>query len=717
MSTRVDSASLIPGAVVCGHRGLGVLGSTVLLTASTGVLYAHVGAGDEGKEFRALVTPPASGRLAMAEDGTYQYTGPGESITYEVFADGVSRGTFTLTTAYTPGDETPPVLAGSIALIYKTNTAIGVEAPVATDVVGVIAYEWSKDGGATWVTGTRAKEFTGLAPSTSYTIQVRARDAAGNTSTPALGRTETTAATLDTTRPVLPDGLITLLSATATTIEVQATLATDDSGEVRYAWTNDFGATYVRVGRTHTFTGLTPDTSYNVQVYAVDLAGNVSNLALTRFFSTLEAGTPVAGALAATESGADTAAVVGATGGVAASGALAATEAGTDAAALAGAALAQGAVTASELGADTASIAAYAKAQGSVATTEAGQDTAALAGSAPPAGAGVLSAAEAGQDTAVLAGSSPAQGSAAAVEAGQDMASAAGAVRTAGALAATEVGTDAFGATGSAPIAGGGLLAAVESGQDAAALAGAAAARGVFSVTEAGQDTAALAGKIPVLAVLSAAEAGQDATSATGAALAQGALAAIDSADSFQAIGGETAAATGLLVAAEAGEDSASLFVSALVSAALAAIETGADEAHAAGYLPASSGALAGQESGTDSAAASGMALVAALLHAIEAGTDTAEIAGRIYAAGVLAGIEIGDDTMSARESAPLTDPRRTLVVEFEVRVLAAGEEARWIWVAAEPRQMAVSAEARKTMVPAEVRRIAVAAEQRGMPA
>lgn len=99
MSIRVDTNSLIPGAIVCGNRGLGVLGSTILLTTSggtdgNGVLYNDVEAGDEAKEFRAyIVTPPTEGELYMDEDGTFTYAGGPDTFTYEGFVDGVSYGT------------------------------------------------------------------------------------------------------------------------------------------------------------------------------------------------------------------------------------------------------------------------------------------------------------------------------------------------------------------------------------------------------------------------------------------------------------------------------------------------------------------------------------------------------------------------------------------------------------------------------------------------
>ena len=101
MSTRIDTASLIPGATVIGHRGLGALGSTILLTTADGdhgpgILYNDVQPGDESKEFRAFVAKPPAG-LALAEDGTFIYSGQATTFDYRLYVDGVSIGTATAT--------------------------------------------------------------------------------------------------------------------------------------------------------------------------------------------------------------------------------------------------------------------------------------------------------------------------------------------------------------------------------------------------------------------------------------------------------------------------------------------------------------------------------------------------------------------------------------------------------------------------------------------
>lgn len=108
----------------------------------------------------------------------------------------------------------------------------------------------------------------------------------------------------------------------------------------------------------------------------------------------------------------------------AAYGNLAATESGADTAALVGAVLVQGALAASEAGADTFS------AEGVVRV------------------AGVLAAVESGADTISAEGAVRVQGVLAATETGADTFSAEGIVKVQGAMAATESGADTFAAEG-----------------------------------------------------------------------------------------------------------------------------------------------------------------------------------------------------------------------------------------------------------------------------
>lgn len=116
MSIRVDTSSLISGAMVCGNRGLGVAGAVIRETTGTGTHGAGIlyddwdSSGDDAKEFRALiVTPPASGSLFVYEDGSFTLTGAPDgsySLTYRLFVDGADLGTATETIDIGSGSST-----------------------------------------------------------------------------------------------------------------------------------------------------------------------------------------------------------------------------------------------------------------------------------------------------------------------------------------------------------------------------------------------------------------------------------------------------------------------------------------------------------------------------------------------------------------------------------------------------------------------------------
>jgi hypothetical protein len=94
-----------------------------------------------------------------------------------------------------PGtDTTPPTQVGSIVIGTVTSTSIQFSWPAGSDNVAVTAYDVSSNGGSSYTTlgNVLTHTFTGLTPSTSYALRVRARDAAGNVSTPPLAATQVT---------------------------------------------------------------------------------------------------------------------------------------------------------------------------------------------------------------------------------------------------------------------------------------------------------------------------------------------------------------------------------------------------------------------------------------------------------------------------------------------------------------------------------------------
>ncbi|MFC7642465.1 cellulose binding domain-containing protein [Streptosporangium lutulentum] len=106
--------------------------------------------------------------------------------------------TFTTTTGGGGGDTSPPTAPGGLAASATTSTGTTLNWTASTDDTGVTGYDILRAPGASGGTFTQAGTSTtttfgdtGLTPSTTYRYQVRARDAAGNTS-PVSNTTEVT---------------------------------------------------------------------------------------------------------------------------------------------------------------------------------------------------------------------------------------------------------------------------------------------------------------------------------------------------------------------------------------------------------------------------------------------------------------------------------------------------------------------------------------------
>src|SRR4051794_13583335 len=127
---------------------------------------------------------PASGRVTKATyaDGSY--------VTYTYDANGNRTGAVVTSAA----DTQAPTQPGALGFSSVTATSATVSWGGSSDNVGVASYEWVRDGGTNWtdVGNVTTANVTGLTGSTNYTVLVRAKDAAGNTSTNRSGSFSTT---------------------------------------------------------------------------------------------------------------------------------------------------------------------------------------------------------------------------------------------------------------------------------------------------------------------------------------------------------------------------------------------------------------------------------------------------------------------------------------------------------------------------------------------
>ena len=192
-------------------------------------------------------------------------------------------------------DTQAPTAPANLAAPSTTSSSISLSWSASTDNVGVTRYQILRAPGTSGGTfaqvgnsTTTSFTNTGLAASTTFRYQVRAVDAAGNTS--AVSNT-VTAATQggggDTQAPTAPSNLA-APSTTSSSISLSWSASTDNVGVTGYQILRAPGAsggTFTQVGTSTTTsftnTGLTASTTFRYQVRAVDAAGNASAVSNT----------------------------------------------------------------------------------------------------------------------------------------------------------------------------------------------------------------------------------------------------------------------------------------------------------------------------------------------------------------------------------------------------------------------------------------------------
>ncbi len=189
-----------------------------------------------------------------------------------------------------PDDTQAPTAPGTPTPSAITATSATLTWGAATDDVGVTGYVVRSASGATLAsTSSTSTTLTGLAADTSYTVQVVARDAAGNESAPSAAVTFRTAegTSPDTQAPTAP-GSPAASAVTDASATISWTASTDDVGVVGYEVRRSTGgALGTTTGTSLTLTDLDADTAYSVVVVALDAAGNVSAPSTALAFRTL----------------------------------------------------------------------------------------------------------------------------------------------------------------------------------------------------------------------------------------------------------------------------------------------------------------------------------------------------------------------------------------------------------------------------------------------
>jgi chitodextrinase len=173
-------------------------------------------------------------------------------------------------------DTQSPGVPGNLAANAVTAGSVTLGWTASTDNVGVTGYRVYR--GTTEIGTTQQISFTdtGRSPSTSYSYQVKAYDAAGNHSGAATLSVTTPA---DTVAPTPPGSLN--ANAGNGTVQLTWNSSTDEVGVTGYRIRRNGNPTPIATvsGLTHTDTGLSNGTAYNYDVRAIDAAGNESTAA------------------------------------------------------------------------------------------------------------------------------------------------------------------------------------------------------------------------------------------------------------------------------------------------------------------------------------------------------------------------------------------------------------------------------------------------------
>lgn len=174
-------------------------------------------------------------------------------------------------------DASAPTVPTGLTVTGQTTTTLDVSWGASTDNVGVTGYEVRINSGTgiTKAVSPRTHQFTGLTPATTYPVQVRARDAAGNWSAWCTAVNGTTAATSDTTAPSAPTGLA-ASAITSSGFTLSWTASTDNVAVTGYEVEIGGSSYSTPTGTSAVITGRAASTNYSARVRARDAAGNWS---------------------------------------------------------------------------------------------------------------------------------------------------------------------------------------------------------------------------------------------------------------------------------------------------------------------------------------------------------------------------------------------------------------------------------------------------------
>ncbi len=218
---------------------------------------------------------------------SHTWTGLRPGVQYYFWVEAVdgsgNKSTSELLVVETVRDTTPPSAPGNLDVTAVTGSQVSLSWVASTDNSGIIdLYQVtvSPAAGNVVFTGATSANVVGLAPETTYTFTVRARDAGWNFSQPSAAVTATTGASTDTTPPTAPTGLQ-IGRSHSCEIVVRWTQSTDNQdpqSAIRYELFDNgiFDPNFAFVIGTGRWTSYGFQGSNTWVLHAIDSAGNRS---------------------------------------------------------------------------------------------------------------------------------------------------------------------------------------------------------------------------------------------------------------------------------------------------------------------------------------------------------------------------------------------------------------------------------------------------------